>query len=169
MRDGLSHFGQTLRWGLAEDAFQSSPVAARRAFSLHAPGWSLVARTGCASARALGAELRQLALGGSRSHLGSLALSFGSLALSFGSLASEESSPFRGVRQSGAISALVRAAQRRAARRRHQQSPEGRIDHRDRNQKLRRLRRDAEQRRVMDTSSVELAATDKCASPRSRR
>jgi hypothetical protein len=48
-----------------------------------------------------------------------------------------------------------------AARRRHQQSPEGRLDHRDRNQEFRRLRRDAEQRRVMDTSSGDLAPTER--------
>jgi len=43
----------------------------------------------------------------------------------------------------GSCAAVVRAEQRRVARRRHQQSPEGRLDHRDRNREYRAQQRAA--------------------------
>src|SRR5260370_20438131 len=57
---------------------------------------------------------------------------------------------------SDACQAPARTAQLRAARARHQQSPEGRADHADRNRELRRRKREAS--RVMDHGSEKLAS-----------
>lgn len=55
----------------------------------------------------------------------------------------------------------ARQRQRRCANRRHQQSPEGRLDHRDRQQEYRRRRR---QQRVTDQSSpaITFSASSEC-------
>jgi hypothetical protein len=64
---------------------------------------------------------------------------------------------------------LVRAEQQRLARKCHQESPEGRLDHRDRNRSYRARRRERERKRVMDTTSEELASSGNlCLAPPSQ-